>query len=61
MTEYRPCPKCGGEIEYLYVEEYDENDELIDIFHCIDCDKIFEDWNASDNLYLYFTNFIDEI
>lgn len=60
MTEYRPCPNCGGEIEYLYDKVYNENDELIDRFHCLDCDEIFEDWN-SDNLYLYFTGVIDEI
>lgn len=51
---YRKCPICGGKIRYSDENEYNSNDELIDVFECENCKTRFESDGNSDILYNYF-------
>lgn len=54
-TKYQPCPICNGEIEFKSnIQKYNDNDELLDVFHCKNCKTTFESDGLSDILYLYF-------
>ena len=55
MERYKPCPICGGNVEFRQEpSDNNDNDEMIDIFECQDCKTTFFSDGNSDLLYIYF-------
>lgn len=57
MSRYKPCPICGGNMDFRQeVAPHNDNDEMIDVFECQDCKTTFSSDGNSDVLYKYFYN-----
>lgn len=57
MNRYKPCPICGGNMDYRQeVVQHNDNDKLIDVFERQFCKTTFSNNSKSDLLYNYFYN-----